>query len=47
MFLIDTSSVFRVGLNIFNSGIKFTEKDWVMLEVQHYPLRCLFSVGFG
>ena len=27
-----------VGVNIFYSGIKFTEKDWVHLKVQHYPL---------
>ena len=27
-----------LGLNIFHSGIKYTEKDWVQLKVQHYPL---------
>ena len=26
-----------VGLNIFYSGIKYTEKDWVQLKVLHYP----------
>ena len=28
------------GLNIFYSGIKYTEKDWVRHKVQHYPLQC-------
>ena len=27
-----------VGLNIFNSGIKYTEKDWVRHKARHYPL---------
>ena len=25
-------------LNIFNSGIEYTEKGWVRLKVRHYPL---------
>ena len=32
------------GLNIFYSGIKYTEKDWMPLEVRHYPLSLLFSI---
>ena len=27
-----------LGLNIFYSDIKYTEKDWVRHEVRHYPL---------
>ena len=27
-----------LGLNIFYSGIKYTEKDWVRHKVRHYPL---------
>ena len=28
-------------LNIFYSGIEYTEKDWVRLKVRHYPLQSL------
>ena len=28
-----------LGLNIFYSGIKYTEKDWVRHKMQHYPLQ--------
>ena len=28
-----------VSLNIFHSGIEYTENDWVRLKVQHYPLQ--------
>ena len=28
-----------VGLNIFYSGIKYTEKDWVRHKVRHYALQ--------
>ena len=27
-----------IGLNIFHSGIKYTEKDWVLHKVRHCPL---------
>ena len=30
---------FAFGLNIFYSGIKNTEKDWVRLKVRYYPLQ--------
>ena len=30
-----------IGLNIFYSGRKYTEKDWVRLKVRHYPLQTL------
>ena len=30
---------FFIGLNIFLSGIKCTEKDWMRLKVQRYPLQ--------
>ena len=33
----------QLGLNILYSGIKFTLKDWVRLNVQHYPLQNNFS----
>ena len=33
-FLVRISFV----LNIFYSGRKYTEKDWVQLKVRHYPL---------
>ena len=28
-----------IGFNIFYSGIKYTEKDWVRHKVRHYPLQ--------
>ena len=28
-----------VGLNIFYSGIEYTEKNWVWLKVRHYPIQ--------
>ena len=31
-------------LNIFVSGIEYTEKDWVRLNVRHYPLQ-IWSVN--
>ena len=31
--------LYRVGLNIFYSVIKYTEKELVWLKVQHYPLQ--------
>ena len=33
-----------LGLNIFYSGIKDTEKDWVRLKVQHHPLSYFIQV---
>ena len=30
-----------VGLNIFYSARKYTEKDWVRHKVRHYPLPLL------
>ena len=32
------------GLNIFYSGRKYTEKDWVQLKMRHYPLQMLVLV---
>ena len=28
-----------IGLNIFDSGIEYTEEDWVRLKVVQYPLQ--------
>ena len=30
---------FQFDLNIFYSGIEYTEKDWVRLKVRHYPFQ--------
>ena len=33
--------VYLFGLNIFYSGIKYTENDWVRLKVRRYPFQSI------
>ena len=40
--LINTILVSPLGLNIYDLGIKYTEKDWVRFKVRHYPLPIFF-----
>ena len=40
-YRISQTFVLQVSLNIFYSGIEYTEKDWVQPKVQHYPLENL------
>ena len=37
-FSYDRVQTRAVGLNLFYSGINYTEKDWVRHKVRHYPL---------
>ena len=32
-----TSHFLMIYLNVFDSGIEYTEMDWVRLKVRHYP----------
>ena len=38
--IADTCIKHTLALYIFYSGIKYTEKVWLQLKVQHYPLQC-------
>ena len=37
-------SIKHFVLNVFYSGIEYTEKDWMRFKVRHYPLKSIERV---
>ena len=35
------------GVNVFYSGIMYTEKDWVRIKVRHYPIQLILQWVLG